>query len=235
MLRSVLTYAVVSVLAVPASVSAEKRFTGKVANNRFHDNAFDFQIEKYDNWKFGKIDNEDSAKPKLMRCLVSQMTVAYPTDYIGNEDKFTMPVIGVFVDTTGMVLDAYAAELADRKSKRPSRKALTREFTPMGEGDFVERTETSLDGQRAVVLHYRKNYEVQLYYRARDQYKLKEDAILGDLYVVKRDNLAIMLGFICEREIYRTVNEEARKIIMSLDLDPPSDTTQGANPGTPGQ
>ena len=54
-------------------------------------------------------------------------------------------------------------------------------------------------------------------------------------YVAKRGNTVYLLGLTCEREIYRTVNEEAKTIIMSVDFDPPADTTQGAAAGASGQ
>lgn len=222
-------------LCVGAAHSGEKRTTGHADGNRFRD-ANGFTIDKYDNWKFSKIDNEDPAKPRLTRCLITQKSVAYPTDYIGgNEDKFNLPVIAIFVDTSAMPIEAYAAELSDRKSKRASRKDIAKDFPIISEGSFVDQGPITIDGQKAIALHFRKDYEVQLYNRQKDQYTLKEDALIGDLYVAKRGNTVYLLCLTCEREIYRTVNEEAKTIIMSVDFDPPADTTQGAAAGASGQ
>jgi hypothetical protein len=217
-----------------AAWSGEKRSTGHAEGNRFRD-ASGFTLDKYDNWKFGKIESEDPAKPRLARCIVLQKSVTYPTAYLGNEDKFNMPVIVVFTDTSEMPLDAYVAELSDRKSKRASRKEILKDYAIISEGSFIDQGPITIDGQRAIAMHFRKDYEVQLYNRVKDQYSLKEDALIGDLYVTKRGNAVYLLGLICEREIYRTVNEEAKTIIMSIDFDPPADTTQGAAPGASGQ
>ncbi len=236
MFRLRMIAALTVVLAFFSSPSgSDKRHTGEVAGNRFRDNSYGFTIEKYDNWKFGKIANEDPAKPRLLRCLMSQKTVAYPSDYLDNQEKFTLPAISVFVDTSAMVLEAYAAELANHKSTRASRKELAKDFPILAKQTFIEQGPTTIDGQRALALHFREDYEVQLYNRVKDQYKLKEDAILGDLYVTKRGNSVYLLSFTCEREIYRAVNEEAQKIIMSVDLDPPADSVQGAATGAPGR
>lgn len=224
-----------TLLTTVGLVAADKRPTGTVQDNVFRDAAYEFTLKKYDNWKFGKIDKEEPGKPNLTRCIITQKGVAYPAAYFGNEDKFTMPTIGVFVDTSEMVLEAYASDLADRKSKRSSRKDLIKDFAVLGKGSFVEQGPITVDGQRSIAMHFRQDYEVQLYDRVKDQYKLKEDAILGDVYLTKRGNVFYILTLTCEREIYRTVNEEAKTMIMSVDFDPPADSTQGVNSGAPGQ
>lgn len=216
-------------------VAAEKRPTGTVTRNIFRDSAYGFTLQKYDNWKFGKIDKEEPGKPRLTRCVITQKGIAYPPEYIGNEDRFTMPTIGVFVDTSARVLEAYAADLSDRKSNSKSKKELANDFAVLGNGSFVEQESVTIDGQSALLMHFRQDYEVQLYDRLKDKYKLKEDAILGDVYLAKRGSIFYILTLTCEREIYRTVNEEAKTMIMSVDFDPPADSTQGANSGAPGQ
>lgn len=226
--------AVVLITAV-ALVAADKRPTGTTDGNVFRDSAYGFTLQKYDNWKFGKIEKEEPGKPRMTRCIITQKSVTYPPEYMGNEDKFTMPTIGVFVDTSSIPLEAYAAELADRKSKSPSRKELTRDFAVLGKGSFVEQGPITIDGHKSLLMHFRQDYEVQLYDRIKDQYKLKEDAILGDVYLIKRGSIFYILTLTCEREIYRTVNEEAKTMIMSVDVDPPADSTQGANSAAPGQ
>lgn len=236
MLRSRVVFAItLTLVTVVGLVADDKRPTGTADGNLFRDNAYGFTLQKYDNWKYGKIDKEESAKPRLTRCIITQKSVTYPAVYFGNEDKFTMPTIGVFVDTSDMVLEAYVSDLADRKSKRTSRKELIKDFAVLGKGAFVEQGPITIDGQRSILMHFRQDYEVQLYDRLKDQYKLKEDAILGDVYVTKRDKVFYILTLTCEREIYRTVNEEAKTMIMSVDFDPPADSTQGANSGAPGQ
>lgn len=236
MLRYRTLFAAIFVIAIVANISAgDKRPTGTVNSDIYRDNQSGFTFKKFGNWKFGKIDNEDPARPRLLRTIITQKTVAYPADYIGNEDKFTMPVIAIFVDTTAMVLEAYAAEFADHKSKRPSRKEAARDFPILSKASFGEQGSATLDGQKAILMHFRQNYEVQLYNRIKDQYALKEDAILGDLYLTKRGNSVYLFSFTCEREIYRTVNEEAKTIIMSVDFDPPADSTLGAVPGASGE
>lgn len=223
------------VLLVSVAVAGDKRPTGAAAGNHYRDALYGFTFEKYDNWKFGKIDDEDPAKPRGTRFVLTQKSVNIPTEYLDNEEKFTMPTIGVYVDTSAMPLEAYAAEMADRKSKRAMRKDLARAFPILTKGQFVEQGPITIDGQKALALHFRQDYEVQLYNRVKDQYSLKEDALLGDLYVAKRGNNVFLLHFTCERAIYRTVNEEAKAIIMTVDFDPPADTTQGASPGASGQ
>jgi hypothetical protein len=236
MLRDRFFIAVILTLASTVALVAEgKRPTGTAEGNIFRDTGYGFAIQKYDNWKYGKIDKEDPGKPRMTRCVITQKSVTYPPEYMGNEDKFTMPTIGVFVDTSALVLEAYAADLADRKSKSASKKELTKDFAVVGKGSFVDQGPVTIDGLKGLVMHFRQDYEVQLYDRLKDQYKLKEDAILGDIYLAKRGNVFYILTLTCEREIYRTVNEEAKTIIMSVDFDPPADTTQGANSGAPGQ
>lgn len=223
------------IVSSATGIAADKRPTGMADGNLYHDSGYGFTIQKYDNWKFGKIDNEDPAKPRLTRCIITQKSVTYPAEYYDNEDKFSIPVIAVFADTSSLPVDAYAAELADRKSKLESRKQLIKDFAVLGKGSFVDKAPTTVDGQKAVLLHFRQDYEVQLYNRIKDQYKLKEDAILGDVYVTKRDNNIVIIALSCEREIFRTVNEEAKTMIQSLDLDPPADSSGGDDAGTNGQ
>ena len=228
----------VSVVVLSA---ADKRPTGATDGNKYRDSLYGFVFEKYDNWKFGKVDNEDPAKPRATRCILTQKSVAVPTEYLENEDKFNVPAIGFFVDTSEMPLEAYAADLADRKSKRPSRKELTKDFSILGKGSFIDQGPITIDGQRAIAQHYRQDYEVQLYNRLKDQYSIKEDVMLGDLYLTKRGNTVYIIHLTCERAIYRTVNEEAKTIIMSVDFDPPvedrspTDSTAGADSGASGQ
>lgn len=224
---------IIAAIALSAGIAlaAEKSSTGVTNGNRYRDSRYGFTFDKYDNWKYGKIETETSDKPRGTRFILTQKSVAVPTEYLQNEDKFLVPVIGVFVDTTTMPLAAYAAQLADRRSKRPSRKELVKDFSILGRGDFIDQRPVKLDGGDAIVQQYRQNYEVQLYNRLKDQYKLKEDAILGDLYLTKRGDIVYVLHLTCERAIYRTVNEEAAKIINSVDFDPPADTTQGEPAG----
>lgn len=235
MLRVNVLLAICIVLSTTAIASSgERRPTGHVDGNSFRD-ASGFTIAKYDNWKFGKIESEDPAKPRLARCFITQKGVTIPSDYLDNEEKFIIPAIAVFVDSSEMPIDAYAAVLSDRRSKRASRKEISKDFAIISEGNFVDQNTIMIDGQEAIVIRFRKDYEVQLYNRLKDLYKLKEDALLGDVYVTKRGNTVYVLGLLCEREIYRTVNAEAKTIIMSVDFDPPADTSQGATPGAPGE
>lgn len=236
MISSRMLPAFVLLLALQADgAPSDKRPTGQATGNLYRDNAAGFTLEKYDNWKFGKINTEEPTKPRVLRCVLTQKTVAYPADYVGNEDKFTTPMISVFTDTSAMLLEAYAALLADHKSPRPARKEIARDFDILAKPTFVKREAATLDGQPAIVLHYRQNYEVQLYNRLRNQDQLKEDAILGDLYVTKRDGLMHMFALTCEREIYRTVNEEAKGIILSVDFDPPVDSSAATGADAPGR
>ncbi len=231
MLTAVLGFA----LVVSAAIGGEKRPTGTTDGNLFRDSGYGFTVQKYDNWKFGKIDNEETGKPRLTRCIITQKSVTYPSEYYDNEDKFNIPVIAVFADTSSLPVDAYAAELADRKSKLESRKQMIKDFAVLGKGSFVDQAPTTIDGRKAILMHFRQDYEVQLYNRTKDQYKLKEDAILGDVYLTKRDNVVVIIALSCEREIFRTVNEEAKTMILSLDLGPPADSANGASSGANGQ
>jgi hypothetical protein len=217
-------------VACSTAVAGNKHPTGHVIGDQFVDQRYNVTLKKYGNWKFGKIADEDSANPIHTRCLISQKNFILPSEWQDNEEKFNAPTLGLWVDTTDMVLDAYAAELAYTRSKRPSRKELARDFPILQKGDYVGQEPTKLAGERALLLHYRQPYEVQLEQRGTNNFKLIEEVLLGDVYLVKRDNLVFVLHFTSERAIYRTANDEAKDIIMSLDLHPKPDSSQSAPP-----
>ena len=216
--------------AVSTVTAGNKRPTGRVDGDRFVDQQYNVTLQKYENWKYGKIANEDSTKPIHTRCIITQKNYVIPTEWQDNQEKFSAPTIGLWVDTSEMILDAYAAELAYARSKRPSRKELAHDFPTLQSGDFIEQAPAKIAGQPAILMHYRQAYEVELYKRATNMNKLIEEVLLGDVYLVKRDNLVFVLHFTSERAIYRTANEEAKNIIMSLDLYPKPDSSQTAPP-----
>jgi hypothetical protein len=231
-MKTVQAISIPSILLVAVcTFAADKRPTGFVQGSVYQDSAFRFTLRKYDNWKFGKIEKEDPAAPRFRRCILLQSNFQVPAEFYGNEDKFTPAKVGVYVDTTSMALEAYAAEMSNRKSRHPSRKELVSDFAVLGRGQFVEQGPTRLDSLPAIVQHYRQDYEVQLYDRAQDQYRLMDDALLGDLYLVKRSDTVFVVHLTCERSVYRIVNDEALAMIMAIDLHPVVDSSLGDHSG----
>jgi hypothetical protein len=87
-------------------------------------------------------------------------------------------------------------------------------------GNFEEQGRIQIDGVDGFIQQYRADYEAQLYDRARDNYTLIEEVLLGDLYIVKRGDHVFVFHFRAERINYRQVKEEVRKMILTMDFDP---------------
>jgi hypothetical protein len=53
------------------------------------------------------------------------------------------------------------------------------------------------------------------------------DAQIGDLFIVAHGGRMYVFYFRCERAVYPTIKDEVKNMILSMDFNPPADTTRG--------
>ena len=221
--------AIVVLCLLAVATAGSKRKTGEVTSESFRDNHYGFALAKSEHWKFAEINDETPDKLLFLRFVLNQKNAVIPTEWRDNQDLYTTPLLGLVVDTSAMPLEAYAAQMS-AKTKRPSRKELSKLFSPLTKGNFVEQGPIQVDGMPGVVQQYREEFEVQLKVKSSGLYKSLEDALLGDLYIIKRGDLVYLFYFRCERPVYRNTREEVRNMIMTMDFDPPADSTSSTTP-----
>jgi hypothetical protein len=207
------------------AVAGDKRETGLVDGNRYVDQQYGFVFNKLDNWKYGKIDKENPAEARWIRFTLTQKNYFIPPERRATQESFIPPTLAVWVDTTSLSPEAYAAALTDSKNKEPWRKAFGQTFVIVGRGRAGESGKVQIDGRDGVMQQYRLDYDAQNYDRSRDKYTMISEARLSDLYVVKMGNRVYAFVFEAERATYPSVREESRTMIMSADFDPPADTS----------
>jgi hypothetical protein len=219
-LRIVFLAMTLTLALVGGAVAGKKQKVGTVKENLYTDNLYGFTFQAFDNWKFAGIDKEDTTKPKQRRFVLVQKNYHIPTRRGGNQENYTPPTLGLWVDTSSLPIDTFAVEIADRKTKLKARKLLAKDFPLLRKGNFEQQGAIQIGGANGIIQKYRMEYEAQLYNRATDYYSVIEELLLGDLYIVEKDGRMFVFYFRAERENYPIVNEEVKKMILSMDFEP---------------
>ncbi|MBI3872353.1 MAG: hypothetical protein HY304_04665 [candidate division Zixibacteria bacterium] len=216
------------VLTVVIALAATRQDTGKVDGDRFVDRSYGFAFHKYENWKYGKIDQEDPAHPVHARFTLTQKNPQIPNERRTNQETFTTPSLGLWADTSSLSVEAFVDAVKDKKCKLKWRKDLATQFPLIDKGHFEEQAQIQIGGQGGIVLQYRLPYEAQLYDRATDRYSMIEESLLGDAYIVKDHGRVYVFYFRAERPSYRTVREEVRGMILTMEFTPAADSTKSS-------
>ncbi|HUU46660.1 MAG TPA: hypothetical protein VM118_13090 [Acidobacteriota bacterium] len=224
--RAVIVGTVLLFALAGSAVAGKKQKTGTIEDNFYRDNLYGFTFEGFDNWKFSGIKKEDPEKPKPERFTLVQKNYQIPAERRENQEDYTPPTLGLWVDTCTLSIDSFAVEIANPKSKLKARKSLTEAFPTLRRASFVEQGRIQIDDADGVIQQYRVQYEAQLYDRVSDHYSVIEEILLGDLYIVKRGDRIFAFFFRAERHNYRQVKEEVTKMILSVDFDPAPPETE---------
>ena len=229
--RRILAFVAVALaVSVGTATAAKKQKTGVIENNVYRDNLYGFRFEAIDNWKFDKPKKEKPDDPRRERFRLIQKNYQVPSERRDNQEDYTPPGLGLWVDTTSLPVDSFAAQIANPKSKLKARKEIMRVFSDLQSSSykFENQTRIQIDGADGVVQNYRVDYEVQLYDRVRDRYRILEEILLGDLYIVKNRGRVYVFFYRAERPNYRHVKVEITKMIQSMSFNPEADTTAGS-------
>ena len=223
------TWAVGTAVLLAAAVvfAAGKQETGRVNGNQFIDRSYGFSFQKYDSWKYAKIAQEDPAKPLRIRFTLTQNNYFIPADRRPNQESFTPPGLGLWVDTTSLSVEAFAAQVVDTKSKMKWRRTLGQAEPIIDKGNPLETGKIQIGGQDGVRQLYRMEYEAQLYDRTKDRYNVINDALIGDLFITKYGGRAYVFFFRCERTSYPAIKDEVKNMILTMNFNPPADTSGG--------
>lgn len=213
-------------VSVVTATAAKKQKTGVIENNVYRDNLYGFTFQAIDNWKFDKPRKEKPEKPRRERFTLVQKNYQIPAERRDNQEDFTPPGLGLWVDTTSLSVDSFAVEIANPKSKLKARKEVMRVFSDLESSSFKYEVQSAIqiDGADGVVQNYRVDYEVQLYDRVRDRYRILEVILLGDLYIVKNQGRVFVFFFRVENFNYRQVKVEIQKMILTMDFNPEPET-----------
>jgi len=219
----------VLVAACPMAVShaAGKQVAGRVDGNKFVDQLYGFSFEKYDNWTFGKVQQEDPAKPARVRFTLMQQNYEIPADRQSTQESFTPPGLGLWVDTTSLSAESLAAEISNIKSKAKWRKDLAQAASFIDRGTLMDRGPIQINGSDGIRQQYRINYEAQVYNRVTDKTSVITDALIGDLYVVTNHGRVYAFFFRAERVAYPTLKDQVKGMILTMDFTPPADSATG--------
>jgi hypothetical protein len=218
--RIAVLMAILLLAGTTTGMAAKKQKTGVVTDKVYVDNLYGFSFEAIRNWKFSKPKKEKLEKPKHQRFSLVQKNYQIPPNRRDNQEEYTPPTIMLWVDTCGLSVDSFAVLIADPSKKFKQRKSLANSFTIMKRGHYIEQGPTQIDGAGGVMQKYRLSYETQIYNRVKDSYRVLEEILLGDLYIVKNNGRMYAIGFRAERLNYRAVRQEAKKMIASLNFDP---------------
>ncbi|MEW5701213.1 MAG: hypothetical protein AB1792_03180 [Candidatus Zixiibacteriota bacterium] len=217
-----------AVMAVTAALAANKQETGQVDGNRYRDRRYGFSFQKYDNWKYGKIAQEDLNKPLRIRFKLTQSNYYVPADRRANLESFTPPSLGLWVDTSSLPVDSIMAAITDSRSKLKWRKDLATAVPIISKGSIQDASRIQINGESGVRQAFRLEYEAQTYDRSRDRYSVINDALIGELFVVKHGGQMYVFYMLCERVVYPQVTDEIKNMILSMDFNPPADSSGGS-------
>ena len=213
-MKKLITFVLLSALAVTADAGRKREKSGVVNGNTFTDSRYGFQLTSDGNWGIKTTDGEAP-----FRVIFVQKKFEVPSEYQATPDYTKVPRIVMYVDTTTVGPYAFVDSLVSQTYKSLQKSAILKEFELLAEQELTARARQpfTVGSDKGVRWDGRAPYrkEVQLD-NSGTAAKLVRSAYLGSIVAVKHGNLMLVFHVMSEEAFFQTVMPEAVKIISSL-------------------
>jgi len=208
----VLISSVLLLCAVPAAIAGKKEAGKIIGDSTYVDNKFGFSFTKPGTWKFKKVFEDKD----IERLILIQKSPVVPAQFAKHRSYFTQPQVTILAYEADIKAKKYKDVLLAEKGKDKLRKKAYQEFILLQQDSKysfeVKRTRSvKVGGKHGVRIIGRKEYYWD--FGGGDHIS---DFMSGSIYVIDADNGIVLIEFVCEREMLRTLQSDFDAILGSF-------------------
>lgn len=208
----ILLMSVLLISIVPYALAGKKKLAGEtVGDSMYIDGKFGFSFVKPSGWKFQEVYKDRD----IERVVIIQKSAPAPPHFTGQKKSyFTQPQLTVLAMEADQRPKDYVEFLLAEKGKDKLKKKAYNKFQllrPDTEYIFeVKKTrKIKVGGKYGVKVAGRRQY----YYAFEDDLRPLSDFISGYVFVIGGDDCIILMEFVCEREMAKSL-EPALDVII---------------------
>ena len=224
-MRKSLIILLVVLLAVPVVFARKpKEKAGKVSDNVYIDNNYNFEFPLPEDWKYKIEEKKDN-----FRVIMTQVNYDIPADYIDAPDYTKIPRIVIYADTSSKSAQVFLDSLVSETYNDDQKKNLMKEFEILNirsgssftAEDLITREKKNIDiaGERGRTWTGQVKYRNEVATSASSMgAKRVSGAYGGAIFAVQKDNRIILIHMICEWNYFEDIYSELMKIVQGLKL-----------------
>jgi hypothetical protein len=208
----ILLASVLLISIAPYALAGKKKAAGECfGDSMYIDNKFGFSFVKPDTWKFQEVYKDKD----IERVVIMQKSPPVPPQFMGRKKRyFTRPQLTILAMETDQRLKEYAEFLFAEKGKDDLKKKAYNKFPLLRQDtEYVfEKKKTrnvKIGGKHGVKVVGRRQY----YYAFEDDEQPLSDFISGYIYVIGGDDSIVLMEFVCEREMVKSLEPDLDRII----------------------
>jgi hypothetical protein len=196
----------------PYALAGKKKAAGEcVGDSMYIDNKFGFSFVKPDTWKFQEVYKDKD----IERVVIVQKSAPAPPQFTGQKKGyFTRPQLTVLAMEADQRPKEYVEFLLAEKGKDDLKKKAYNKFQLLRQDtEYVfEKKKTrkvKIGGKHGVKVVGRRQY----YYAFEDDEQPLSDFISGYIFVIGGDDSIVLMEFVCEREMVKSLEPDLDVII----------------------
>ncbi len=208
----ILLMSVFLISIVPYALAGKKKLAGEtVGDSMYIDSKFGFSFVKPDTWKFQEV----YKNKHIERVVIVQKSAPAPPQFTGEKKSyFTRPQVTILAMESDQRPKDYVEFLLAEKGKDNLKKKAYNKFQllrPDTEYIFeVKKTrKVKVGGKHGVKVVGRRQY----YYAFEDDLRPLSDFISGYIFVIGGDDSIVLMEFVCEREMVKSLEPDLDIII----------------------
>jgi hypothetical protein len=205
----------VSVLLIsiaPYALAGKKKAAGEcVGDSMYVDNKFGFSFVKPSDWKFQEVYKDKD----IERVVIVQKSAPVPPQFTGQKKGyFTRPQLTVLAMETDQRPKDYVEFLLAEKGKDDLKKKAYNMFQLLRQDtEYVfqkkKTRKIKVGGKYGVKVVGRRQY----YFAFEDDLRPLSDFISGYIFVIGGDDSVVLMEFVCEREMAKSLEPDLDMII----------------------
>jgi hypothetical protein len=182
------------------------------------DNNYEFSLKVSDGWKIKKVGDDDD----IRRLIVLKRSPVVPMHFGNDRSYFTPPMLTLLADTTELEPDSllHLIEVIEDEDIDIVEEALKR-FTMPSRANFTpefDRTRRARVGDfEGVKVEVQKQYTINIDDQFDGAPRRVSDYIYGVLYVLKKDDLAVIAECVSEKERFGFNEKDFEAMVESID------------------
>ncbi|MCK4657310.1 MAG: hypothetical protein KAT85_09755 [candidate division Zixibacteria bacterium] len=215
MRRLIIVILLVSVLLIsiaPYALAGKKKAAGEcVGDSMYVDNKFGFSFVKPSDWKFQEVYKDKD----IERVVIVQKSAPVPPQFTGQKKGyFTRPQLTVLAMETDQRPKDYVEFLLAEKGKDDLKKKAYNMFQLLRQDtEYVfqkkKTRKIKVGGKYGVKVVGRRQY----YFAFEDDLRPLSDFISGYIFVIGGDDSVVLMEFVCEREMAKSLEPDLDMII----------------------
>jgi hypothetical protein len=228
----ILLVSVFLISVAPYALAGKKAAGECVGDSMYIDNRFGFSFVKPSDWKFQEVYQDKD----IERVVIVQKSAPVPPQFTGEKKGyFTRPQLTILAMETDQRPKDYVEFLLAEKGKDDLKNEAYNKFQLLRRDTeyTFERTKTrnvKIGGKHGIKVVGRRQY----YYAFEDDEKPLSDFISGYIYLIGGDNCIVLMEFVCEREMERSLEPDLDMIIDGFAFageEPESEPTEDPGDG----